>query len=565
MPSLRVYDTRGNEHAPTGGDGRSNERVKDLFYDGVRLAIESGRERKFTMFFRARETRNARTEQFYAVYTTRDGSMREFIGALRDRIEGEWGYTIDDSADDMSVFRALDAGRTSLPGSRQDRAVVEELIGSRQGGTVGVRDAENALGLVNEFMGAYDRAAVADSPESSALSEFDLVVAPNGSSGIVPMGDTEDRWESTKESIRSRLIDEEIASINESVRTLSREHGLSSSEIRRRVGQRVPALSAPSSGGSTTDRLSGTSSSRDLDVAEIAKYVSIGAIVLIVLIGGIFAASAFGLGPFGGGGGDAGGNTVAAINGTVVDADGEPIDSEVEVTIERIEDANGNGTDGEMNTTTDGGNFTFEDKSTGTYEISAESTDAFGYGTENVNVTENGTGIELAPTNATVSGTVVDTNGDELDATIELLDENGDVVDSTSGESYELSVSLDELDEEYVVSAQADGYESVEQPVESFGEQDPIELESTGVTLSGEVDSNGTVVSDATVEVTVAAGDVRTATTGSFGNYEITGLPKGEHRVEVSAEGYETKSRVIDLSGENQEFEEDFDLDPSGS
>ncbi|MFC5279657.1 carboxypeptidase regulatory-like domain-containing protein [Halorubrum rubrum] len=571
MPSLRVYDTRGNEHSPTGGGGRSNERVKDLGPAGVRLAIEAGRERKFTMFFRARETRNARTEQFYAVYTTRDGSMREFIDALRDRIEAEWGYTIDDSADDMSVFRALDAGNTSLPGSDQDRAILEELVGSRQGGTVGVRDAESALGLVNELMGTYNRAAVADSPESNALSDFDLVVAPDGSSGIAPIGDTEERWESTKESIRSRLIDEEIASINESVQTLSREHGLSSSEIRRRVSQRVPALSAPSSGGSTADRLSSAGSSSRFDMAEIGKYVAIGAIVLIVLIGGFFGASALGL--IGGGGGDDPGAAngtdaaLATISGSVVDADGETIDSSVEVTAERIVDADGNETDGPANTTTaEGGTFTLENVSTGTYEISAESTEVFEYGTAKVDVTENGTNeVELAPTSATVSGTVVDTNGDELNATIELLDGNGETVDSVEGSSYDFSV--DDLEGSYTVRAQADGHESAEHTVESFGEQADIELESTGVSLTGDIsDTNGEAIENATVEVTIAPGDVRTATSSLIGEYEVTGIPSnGEYRVEVSADGYETKSRTVDFSGENQVFEEDFDLNSSQS
>ncbi|MFC5134572.1 MULTISPECIES: carboxypeptidase-like regulatory domain-containing protein [Haloferacaceae] len=567
MPSLRVYDTKGNEHSPTGEAGRSNERVKDLFYDGVRLAIETGRERKFTMFFRARETRNARTEQFYAVYDTRDGSMREFIDALRDRIESEWGYTIDDSADDMSVFRALDAGQTSLPGSTQDRAILEELIGSRQGGTVGVRDAESALGLVNEFMGTYNRAAVADSPESNALSDFDLVVAPNGSSGIVPVGDTEARWESTKESIRSRLIDEEIASINESVQTLSREHGLSSSEIRRRVSQRVPALSAPSSGGSTTDRLSSAGSSSRFDMAEIGKYVAIGAIVLIVLIAAFFGASAFGL--IGGGGGDDGGAAngtdaaLASMSGTVVDADGEAIGTDVEVTAERIADGNGTEVDGNTSTTTaEGGAFTFENVSAGTYEVSAGSTDVFEYGTQEVDVGENGTdGVEIAPTSATVSGTVVDANGDGLNASIELVDGNDETVTSTTGESYEFSV--DDLSGSYTLNVvpEEDGYESVERPVESFGEQDPIELEESTFTLSGSVtDSNGEGLDGATV--TVVGEDEFSDTTPAGGAYEIEDIPAGEYEIEASLDGYTTDTASV--TG-NDDVTQNFELEENGA
>ncbi|WP_066414606.1 MSCRAMM family protein [Halorubrum aethiopicum] len=576
MPSLRVYDTKGNEHSPTGGGGRSNERVKDLFYDGVRLAIEAGRERKFTMFFRARETRNARTEQFYAVYTTRDGSMREFIDALRDRIETEWGYTIDDSADDMSVFRALDAGNTSLPGSDQDRAILEELVGSRQGGTVGVRDAESALGLVNELMGTYNRAAVADSPESNALSDFDLVVAPDGSSGIAPIGDTEERWESTKESIRSRLIDEEIASINESVQTLSREHGLSSSEIRRRVSQRVPALSASSSGGSTADRLSTSGSSSRFDMAEIGKYVAIAAVVLIVLIGGFFGASALGLLP-GSGPGD------AQVDGTVYGTDDEPLTTGTEVTLEPTAAPTGNETAPEPETvTTEGGEFAFQNVSAGNYTLSIASTERFAYDNQTVEVPGNTSSLNISPAGGIVSGQVVDAetgdpistdNGSEIDASVELVDGAGETVASATGGNYEFTV---DLDGSYTLRASADGYESAERSVGSFGEQEPIELESTGgaqeeeestgVALEGEITSNGTAIEGATVEVTVAPGETYNATTSQFGMYEITGIPSGgEYRVEVRADGYETDSRQVGFSGENQVVEENFELEPTQS
>ncbi|OYR56273.1 MSCRAMM family protein [Halorubrum halodurans] len=579
MPSLRVYDTKGNEHSPTGGGGRSNERVKDLFYDGVRLAIEAGRERKFTMFFRARETRNARTEQFYAVYTTRDGSMREFIDALRDRIETEWGYTIDDSADDMSVFRAIDAGNTSLPGSGQDRAILEELVGSRRGGTVGVRDAESALGLVNELMGTYDRAAVADSPESNALSDFDLVVAPNGSSGIAPIGDTEGQWESTKESIRSRLIDEEIASINESVQTLSREHGLSSSEIRRRVGQRVPALSAPSSGGSTTDRLSTSGSSSRFDMAEIGKYVAIAAVVLLVLIGGFVGASE--LGYIGGGGGD----VAATVNGTVYGADDEPLTTATDVTLEPTAASTGNETAPEPETVTaENGEFAFQNVSAGNYTLSVASTERFAYDNESVEVPGNTTELEVSPADGIVSGQVVDaetgdplsTDGDgEVDASIELVDGAGETVASATGGSYEFTVGLDGS---YTLRASADGYESAERSVGSFGEQESIELESTGgtqeeaestgVTLQGEVTNatNGNAIEGATVDVVVGLGEVYEGTSELTGDYEVTGIPPGDtYRVEVSADGYEEASRQVDFSGENQVFKSDFELEPTQS
>ncbi|RAW46498.1 hypothetical protein DQW50_03765, partial [Halorubrum sp. 48-1-W] len=96
----------------------------------------------------------------------------------------------------------------------------------------------------------------------------------------------------------------------------------------------------------------------------------------------------------------------------------------------------------------------------------------------------NGTdGVEVAPASATVNGAVVDaetgeplsTDGDgEVDASIELVDGNGESVATATGGSYEFSV--DDLDGSYTVTAEADGYESADHTVDSFGDQADIEL-----------------------------------------------------------------------------------------
>ncbi|MBP1923813.1 hypothetical protein J2751_002858 [Halorubrum alkaliphilum] len=581
MPTLRVYDTKGNEHSPTGEAGRTNETVKDLFYDGVRLAIETGRERKFTAFFRARETRNARTEQFYAVYTARDATIREFMDALRDRIESEWEYTIDDSADDMSVFRALDAGRTSTPGDDRERSIVEELIGSRQTATVGVRDAEHALGLISEFMGTYDRAAIADSPESSALSGFDLVVAPDGTRGIAPVGDTESRWESTKESLRSRHIDQEVASINESVQTLSREYNLSSSEIRSRVYQRVPALKSPNTGGSTADALGSSGGDDGLLTPAVGKAVAIGAIALIVLVAGAFGAIQLGLI---GGGGD-------TVQGSVyADAEGNETVEGIEVTLETTEsssesedetegDPAENGDSGtDLNATTDeDGAFTIDDVPEGDYVLTVGGTDRVEYDERDLEVPSDDAGdLEIRPDRALISGEVVDaetgepisTEGDgEVDADVELVDTSreDENVDAATGGSYEFAV--EEFDGEYAINADADGYESGTLDLEDFGEQDDLELEQVTMSLSGQVtdsrEGEGGIEA-ATVTVTTDAGQEFTAETNADGEYETDEeIPIGDHDVDIDADGFVAGSDTVEFEEEN--VEADFELDAEAS
>ena len=544
MPSLRVYDTKGNEHSPTGDAGRTNDRVKDLFYDGVRLAVETGRETTFTTFLRARETRNARTEQFYAVYTTRDGSITEFIRALRDRVESEWGYAIDDSADDMSVFRALDVGATSLPGSDRDRSVLTELVGSREGATVGVRDAEHALGLVSDLMGQYDRAAIADSPESSALSAFDLVVTPDGSRGIVPLGDTEDRWESTKESLRSQHIDQEIASINDSVQTLSREYGLSSSEIRDRVTQRVPALSPPRAGGTRADSLASSGSSSRFDLETLGKYAMIGALVLIVLLAGAWGAIQFGLVDLGGGGGGG-----VSVSGTVNGADG-PLSANATVELEPAEgDA--------MDATAEGGTFNFSDVPPGNYTLSVE-TNRFAYDDREIEVTEDGADrFTIEPDRGVVSGEVT-ADGNPVDATVELVDESGETVAETTDSEFELEAPVDGT---YTLRVNAEGYDQVERSV-GFGEES-VALESSSETTETTGSLSGEVIDitrrDPIEGATVEAVDADfSATTDLNGTYEINEIPTGEYTIAVSADGYADTERTVEITTEG--VEEEFEL-----
>jgi len=198
---------------------------------------------------------------------------------------------------------------------------LEELAGDREVTAVGVSGANEAVGLLQEFADQHS-VAIADSTNTDALSEFDIVIVTGRHQGIEPVGQTTGRWKEAKQSLKQELVGEEISSITESVRTLKRDFGLSSGEIQRKVS----GLEAPGSSGGGGSQLSGSASTgeklkRTLLSPQVGKYLFVGAIILIVLIGGLWGAGTFlGLGPLA---------ESNVISGTVYNAAGEPVQSAV--------------------------------------------------------------------------------------------------------------------------------------------------------------------------------------------------------------------------------------------
>ncbi|WP_418282887.1 MSCRAMM family protein [Halorubrum sp. DTA98] len=556
MPSLRIYDTKGNEYSPSGGTGRTNERIKEQFYAGVRFAVESVGETRITAFFRARETRDARSEQFYAEYTVHGTSnpIDEFDDALRRRVESEWGYTIDDTSEEMSVFRAVTRNDATVPGSDQDRRVLREMVGSGSLANVGVRDASTAVGLIREMADACSRVAITDSANTDSLSEFDLAIVTGGHAGIEPLGGTESRWERTEQSLRTQFIDEEIGRIEDAVQALSRDHGLSSSEIRNRVTRRVPALKGSSGGSSSIGSVSGpTSRKQKLLSAEVGKYVAIAAVALLVLIGGVFGAGMLGFGPFA-----AGGDT---IQGTVYDGDvdGDDAGGVANATVELLDERGSV----DEETTDEGGNFTFNDLDDGNYTLRVETSE---HEYEQMDdVSPGGEPVEFTPVSSddAVSGEVVDAETREPveDASVTLYDDDDAEIDSATGG--EFTFEVDDPDATYTVRASADGYEegTVEATVE---EPMTIELAEGHTVLSGEVrnGSDGETVEGATVTAENDAGETETVETNDDGRYELE-LARGEYEVTADAGGFAEQSESVTLDGDA--VTQDFELDAQAS
>ena len=299
MATLTVYDAEGNEYTPDGETTGRNERIKELNLASVRFAIEP-QQRRVTGYFRAKETQTARAEQYYAEFTARNASdpVGEFTDALRTRLD-EWGYILDESAGEMAVFQRLEnPDRASTPGRKNDRTILQDLAADRQLTNVGVGSPEAAVGLLSELADSHSVAIT--SAEATSLSAFDVAITVGRYSGIEPLGETETRWDQAKQSLRDQLVGEEIDTIKQSVQTLKRDHGLSAAEIQRKV----PGLSSTGSTGPSPRRRPTSKSEQikqTLFSPKVGKYMFIGAVVLLVLLGGFYGAIELGLVDFGGG------------------------------------------------------------------------------------------------------------------------------------------------------------------------------------------------------------------------------------------------------------------------
>lgn len=564
MSTLRIYDTKGNAYSPDGTSAGTDEQIKELFYAGVRLTIRSDHRPEIRLFFRARETRNARTEQFYAVYSADSHSalLQDVIGELTTRIESEWGYMIDDSSEEMQVFRDLKRRNTAVPGNNTDRDILSELITSRNAATVGVADERNALGLLGEYLGEYDKAAIADSTGADVLSTFDLVVTPGDHRGITPLGETEARWESTSRSLRDKHIKQEIASISESVKTLSRDYGLSDGEIRKRVQSSVPALKAPATSSNLGSR--GTQSDDDsLLSPQVGLYVAVGAVVLLVLFAAVIIGPSA-LASFGVIDGDSEANATAqSVTGTLID---NSTDAQLNSTTDNISVVLRNER-GRLRTTNQSEyNFTINETQIANATLVAT---ADGYEEQRLNISVDRPGgeIRLEPSTSAddppeisrVEGAVINTNTSETvsNATVTLTTTEDESFEDTTGTEGEYSFE-NILYGEYTISVIKTGYvsenrsitvDSTETQVEDIGLDPTASVSVLFVSSENNEPLNGgrmrLVDQDTGTEIVNAS---QTNIGSDTGWYNNTNLVPGDYKLELfQRNGYEDKTVDIPL------------------
>ncbi len=531
MPTLTIYDSEGNEYSPTGNSEGTNQQIKNLNLASVRFAVQPGRKNRFVAYFRAKETEHARAEQFYAEYTTHDSSnsATAFINAIKNQVD-EWGHILDQSADEMAVFRTVqNAHRATTPGTKNDRTILSELLSGRQLVTVGVSDANAALRLFQSFDSSYS-VAITDSQNTESLSGFDLAIVMGRHRGIEPLGSTVERWERTKQSLQTQLVNEEINQIKQSVQTLKQEHRLSSSEIRNRVSRKVPALSTSSSGRSNQIGGAGSGSDSITDKIlspQVGKYVFIGSMVLLLLLAVGVGASTFGLLP---GGGDD-----TTISGIVYDSDGEPLESQTVHLYkdgDRIYQANTSESRW-FGLLGDPGTYEFTSIEDGNYTVTViDSDDEY-----ERQQAQTGDVVDFEPVGS-------ETEGNDDDGTDDTADEST----RDDEETDEASTEDDDSEETTETNSEESAESNVSGTVNTVPDASR-RPSSTTVTLSdgGEFTRTAAANDDDT--------DDGTEFDRFSGAADFIDVPHGEYTVEVTADGHDSDSERITVSEDTDEFE----------
>ncbi|WP_226005885.1 carboxypeptidase regulatory-like domain-containing protein [Natrinema salinisoli] len=222
-----------------------------------------------------------------------------------------------------------------------------------------------------------------------------------------------------------------------------------------------------------------------------------------------------------------------SVEGTVTDADGEPVAG---ATVTVGDQQTTTGENGSYAVDIEPGEYTLEISAEG-YQDASEDVTVEAGGTTTADVT-----LEPVPTDGTLEGTVTDTDGEPIaDATVSAGD-----LETTTDENGTYSLQLEAGD--YTLEVSAEGYEDASEDV-------TVEVESTttaDVTLEERPGSVEGTVTDAAGEpiadATVTAGD-ETVMTGDDGTYALE-LEPGEYALEVSAEGYETVSEDVTVDAD---------------
>ncbi len=203
MAKLTIYDSQGNRYRSSGRDPTEvSDRIEKFFFGGVRVFLDIGSQNELVVFFRARETKGGRAEQYYAVYETDSLNQifTRFKNDLRERIEDEFEMTLQTTSDDVEVFSKLDGGKGDLPGSREDHRMISSLVGRGESLQIRTRDASAGLALLYEYThGDADTLAIAENARITELSDCDLTIELDGDAPLSPIGETESLFDDYRE------------------------------------------------------------------------------------------------------------------------------------------------------------------------------------------------------------------------------------------------------------------------------------------------------------------------------------------------------------------------------
>jgi hypothetical protein len=224
MPEVRIYDSQGQPVGERGG--QVNERIRDFFFDGVRFTFDSSGGRiEIVCFLRARESEASRSEQYYAVFETRNRHAGNFGEAVKERVEDDLGLILETSTEDTTIFELLRAGeQPSHPLPDNDLDDILDVVGNGEDDLLGIDESaqpslggdpaklgagsyRDAFGLCREVISRRPtnaRYAIADNAASSRLQHFDVVIEHGSYAGIELFEETDEVIEEMRERRRRR-------------------------------------------------------------------------------------------------------------------------------------------------------------------------------------------------------------------------------------------------------------------------------------------------------------------------------------------------------------------------
>jgi len=209
MAELIIYDSQGS---PIESEtGPNNDRIQDFFFDGVRFAIDKN-QREIIIFFRAKDNRTSRSEQYYALfkYSTRS-EIKNILSAVEDRIEGEYNKILDTAHNDTKFFELLSSRDSGvMPGDLSTIQDIENILSESKRVTLGVGSYTEAYEIFSELWDhdSCSKIAISENANGQSVSTYDLVIEQGDYSGLELIGDTKSDIESLREQRLADLTQE---------------------------------------------------------------------------------------------------------------------------------------------------------------------------------------------------------------------------------------------------------------------------------------------------------------------------------------------------------------------
>lgn len=200
MAELQIYDSQGERYDTSNGVEQST-RIQNFFFGGVRVYLDIGSPSELIVFFRARESKSGRAEQYYAVYRTDElrKLFDRFKADLRQRVEEEFGMTLQTTSDDVELFTKLDSTQKPVPGTTRDHQIIESSLQRGDRLRFGVSTGEEALGLFLKYIqGDATEVAIGESTAIDDLETCDLVIEVGSYDGLEPLGETTEIFEARR-------------------------------------------------------------------------------------------------------------------------------------------------------------------------------------------------------------------------------------------------------------------------------------------------------------------------------------------------------------------------------